>query len=214
MSNITHFFEALASFKVPYFQYMRRILKLFCEQYYYTNLEFLYANLYIELMSRIIFECVGIHLYNLSPVTKLRLNCEKRIPITYPLLLHYRTHVSIMSINSNASLNYTVMASAPTSTQNAGSAIFLQSKFAQCIAGTFVWIALFLTCQQVCFHILIFLRNLSSFFLEIWQVEKLFRTISAFRGANHFHYAFQISRFDNRLRYSFKKSRLAERSSH
>lgn len=30
-----------------------------------------------------------------------------------------------------------------------GTPIFLQTRAAQCIAGVFVWIALFLTCQQV-----------------------------------------------------------------
>lgn len=32
-----------------------------------------------------------------------------------------------------------------------GDGIFLQTKTAQGIAGAFVWVALFLTCQQVCF---------------------------------------------------------------
>lgn len=31
----------------------------------------------------------------------------------------------------------------------AGSGIFLQTKLAQCVAGIAVWLALFLTCQQV-----------------------------------------------------------------
>ena len=31
-----------------------------------------------------------------------------------------------------------------------GDGIFLQTKTAQGIAGAFVWVALFLTCQQVC----------------------------------------------------------------
>lgn len=30
-----------------------------------------------------------------------------------------------------------------------GTPIFLQTRAAQCIAGVFVWVALFLTCQQV-----------------------------------------------------------------
>lgn len=32
---------------------------------------------------------------------------------------------------------------------NEGTPIFLQTRAAQCIAGVFVWVALFLTCQQV-----------------------------------------------------------------
>lgn len=35
-----------------------------------------------------------------------------------------------------------------------GTPIFLQTRAAQCIAGVFVWVALFLTCQQVFFLVL------------------------------------------------------------
>lgn len=37
-----------------------------------------------------------------------------------------------------------------------GDGIFLQTKTAQGIAGAFVWVALFLTCQQVCLFYFIF----------------------------------------------------------
>lgn len=38
-----------------------------------------------------------------------------------------------------------------------GDGIFLQTKTAQGIAGAFVWVALFLTCQQVCLFYFIFI---------------------------------------------------------
>lgn len=42
----------------------------------------------------------------------------------------------------------------PTSTE--ATPIFLQTKAAQGIAGAFVWVALFLTCQQVCYNLFTF----------------------------------------------------------
>ncbi|KAK7592833.1 hypothetical protein V9T40_007585 [Parthenolecanium corni] len=57
--------------------------------------------------------------------------------------------------NATAKANDSMMISstlAPVLAQNE-SPIFLQSKSAQVIAGTCVWIALFLTCQQIYYHL-------------------------------------------------------------
>lgn len=43
----------------------------------------------------------------------------------------------------------TTTVSDEVSYSNEGTPIFLQTRAAQCIAGVFVWVALFLTCQQV-----------------------------------------------------------------
>lgn len=40
-----------------------------------------------------------------------------------------------------------------------GDGIFLQTKTAQGLAGIFVWIALFITCQQVCFILFLFFNK-------------------------------------------------------
>ena len=45
-----------------------------------------------------------------------------------------------------------------------GDGIFLQTKTAQGIAGVFVWVALFITCQQVR-YIFLFLINIYQFFI-------------------------------------------------
>lgn len=52
-------------------------------------------------------------------------------------------------INPSDKMSTTTDASVTTEIPKEGTPIFLQTRAAQCIAGVFVWVALFLTCQQV-----------------------------------------------------------------
>lgn len=49
-----------------------------------------------------------------------------------------------------------------------GDGIFLQTKTAQGIAGAFVWVALFLTCQQVCIKLIDY--NFFYVFFTNWKI--------------------------------------------
>jgi hypothetical protein len=53
--------------------------------------------------------------------------------------------------------------------------IFLQTKAAQGIAGAFVWVALVLTCHQVCTPILYVVKN--RIFIDIAIIYNLFNNI-------------------------------------
>lgn len=59
-----------------------------------------------------------------------------------------RLNDSSISVKNLSMANISL--STPVPTHGPSGAVFLQTKLAQGIAGTFVWIALFLTCQQVC----------------------------------------------------------------
>lgn len=81
-----------------------------------------------------------------------------------------------VALNDTAKASDSMMSSstlAPVLAQNE-SPIFLQSKTAQVIAGTCVWIALFLTCQQVRFYKIIFSMQVSSLLLITFSlIQKL-----------------------------------------
>lgn len=65
---------------------------------------------------------------------------------------------TLKSVSPHIIVRVTEPSSMADLAHHVGDGVFLQTKTAQGIAGAFVWVALFLTCQQVINNIIIYLQ--------------------------------------------------------